>query len=67
MHKLMSEQSSAPVTQLLRAWCAGDERALARLMPVVYGELRRIAGRRMSGESPGATLQPTALVNELYL
>ena len=63
----MSEHSSAPVTQLLQAWCAGDEGALARLMPVIYAELRRIAGRRMSGESAGVTLQPTALVNELYL
>jgi len=63
----MSNDSSPPVTQLLQAWCAGDEGALAQLMPVVYGELRRIAGRRMAGESSGVTLQPTALVNELYL
>src|SRR5215469_4399137 len=63
----MSNDSSPPVTQLLQAWCAGDEGALARLIPVVHGELRRIAGRRMPGESSGVTLQPTALVNELYL
>jgi RNA polymerase sigma factor (TIGR02999 family) len=63
----MSEDSSPPVTQLLQAWCAGDEGALAQLMRVVYAELRRIAGRRMSGESSGVTLQPTALVNELYV
>jgi RNA polymerase sigma-70 factor, ECF subfamily len=63
----VSERSSAPVAQLLRDWCAGDEDALAKLMPVVYAELRSIAARRMSGESASVTLQPTALVNELYL
>jgi RNA polymerase sigma-70 factor, ECF subfamily len=56
-----------PVTELLQAWSAGDEGALERLVPVVYEELRRIAHRRMSLENPGATLQPTALVNEVYL
>jgi len=63
----MDEASSPPVTQLLQAWSAGDEEALARLMPVVYAELRRIAHRRMSLEKPGNSLQPTALVNEVYL
>lgn len=64
---LMDDTSSPPVTQLLLAWSAGDEQALARLMPVVYAELRRIAHRRMSLEKPGMSLQPTALVNEVYL
>jgi RNA polymerase sigma-70 factor (ECF subfamily) len=63
----MSEESSPPVTQLLQAWGAGDEAALAQLMPVVYAELRRIAQRRMSLERPGGSLEATALVNELYL
>lgn len=63
----MEEASSPPVTQLLQAWSAGDEEALARLMPVVYAELRRIAHRRMSLEKPGNSLEPTALVNEVYL
>jgi len=51
---------------LLQAWSAGDQSALAQLMPVVYGELRRLAQRRMSIEK-GNSLQPTALVNEVYL
>jgi RNA polymerase sigma factor (TIGR02999 family) len=67
LDKQMSTRSSVQVTHLLHAWSAGDQAALAQLMPVVYAELRRIASRRMSAESPGATLQPTALVNELYL
>jgi RNA polymerase sigma factor (TIGR02999 family) len=56
-----------PVTQLLQAWSAGDPQALERLVPVVYGELRLLAQRRMLQENAGASLQPTALVNELYL
>ena len=63
----MDQASSPPVTQLLQAWSAGDEKALSRLLPVVYDELRRLARRRMSLEKPGVSLQPTALVNELYL
>ncbi|MCS7081174.1 MAG: sigma-70 family RNA polymerase sigma factor [Chloracidobacterium sp.] len=55
------------VTQLLMDWQAGDKSALARLMPIVYGELRRIAARAMRRELVGHTLQPTALVNEAYL
>ncbi|PWU04581.1 MAG: RNA polymerase subunit sigma-70 [Terriglobia bacterium] len=63
----MGEASAPQVTQLLQRWGAGDEDALAKLMPLVYAELRRIAHRRMSLERPGASLQPTALVNEVYL
>jgi len=63
----MDEASSQPVTELLRAWSAGDEKALGRLVPLVYGELRVLAQRRMMLENPGVSLQPTALVNELYL
>ena len=55
------------VTELLRAWSEGDEHALDQLMPLVYGELRRLAKRYMSLEGPGHTLQTTALVNEAYL
>ena len=62
----MDESGSQPVTQLLQAWSTGDKQALAQLVPVVYGELRRLAQRRMSLEK-GASLEPTALVNELYL
>ena len=55
------------VTQLLFAWSQGDEEALDRLMPLVVDELRRIAKRYLDRESPVHTLQPTALVNEVYL
>jgi len=63
----MDETPPAPVTQLLQAWSAGDDKALERLVPVVYGELRILAQRRMLQENIGASLQPTALVHELYL
>ncbi len=63
----MDETAPQPVTELLQAWSAGDEKALDRLMPLVYGELRQLAQRRMLLENPGVSLQPTALVNELYL
>ncbi len=63
----MHGPSPPEVTQLLRAWGNGDERALEGLMPVVYEELRRIARRYMGHERPGHTLQTTALVNEVYL
>jgi RNA polymerase sigma-70 factor, ECF subfamily len=55
------------VTQLLRAWSEGDERALEHLTPLVYDELHRAAKRYMAHERPGYTLQTTALVNEVYL
>jgi RNA polymerase sigma factor (TIGR02999 family) len=61
-----TEQTSK-VTGLLLAWGRGDEAALARLMPLVHRELRRIAQRCMAGEPTGHTLQATALVNEAYL
>ncbi len=55
------------VTRLLKAWTAGDEHALEKLTPMVYGQLHRVAQRCMAGERPGHTLQTTALVNEVYL
>lgn len=56
------------VTQLLRAWRNGDEAALQELFPLVYQELYRRARRYMARENSGAnTLQPTALINEVYL
>jgi len=55
------------VTELLVQWSNGNEAALERLMPLVYEECRRIAGRQMRGERDDHTLTPTALVNELYL
>jgi RNA polymerase sigma-70 factor (ECF subfamily) len=55
------------VTELLLAWGEGDHAALEQLIPLVQAELRRIARRYMAGERRGHTLQPTALVNEVYL
>ncbi len=55
------------VTELLDAWSGGDPQALDRLLPLVIDDLRRMAAARMAHESPGHTLEPTALVNELYL
>ena len=55
------------VTELLLAWGEGDQSALNQLIPLVHDELRRIAARYMARERLGHTLQPTALVNEVYL
>jgi RNA polymerase sigma factor (TIGR02999 family) len=55
------------VTELLQAVGAGDRRAFDRLLPLVYGELRRIASRRLRGEGAAETLQTTSLVHEAYL
>jgi len=55
------------VTVLLKAWAGGDAAALDQLVPVVHGQLRRMARRYMRHEAQGHTLQPTALVNEAYL
>jgi RNA polymerase sigma factor (TIGR02999 family) len=55
------------VTELLKAWGAGDRQALDAMLPDVYAELHRQAERAMRREGPGHTLQPTALVNEAYL
>jgi RNA polymerase sigma factor (TIGR02999 family) len=55
------------VTGLLTAWGKGDQNALNELMPIVYGELHRMARRAWSGQNQGNTLQPTALINEAYL
>ena len=65
----MTEESATQrdVTRLLVEWGDGDEAALARLMPLVYDELRRLARHYMRRERPGHTIQPTALVNEAYL
>jgi RNA polymerase sigma-70 factor, ECF subfamily len=55
------------VTELLERWGAGDQRALDRLMPCIYDDLKRVADGYLRGERPGHTLQPTALVHEAYL
>ena len=58
---------AADVTGLLRAWGRGDAAALDQLTPLVYGELRRLAGRYMRLEQAGPSLQPSALVHEAYV
>src|ERR1700678_3461492 len=55
------------VTRLLDAAAAGDRRAAADLLPLVYDELRKLAAVRMAEEARGQTLQSTALVHEAYL
>ena len=55
------------VTSLLRLWSAGDQQAFDRLIPLVYDELHRMALRQMSGERRNASMQATALVNEVCL
>jgi len=59
--------SPEPVTALLKRWRQGDSAALEKLVPLVYSELRRIAARQLRRERPNHTLQPTALVHEVYL
>lgn len=64
----MSARADDPdVTRLLVEWRQGDEAALARLIPIVYGELRRVASAHLRGEHTARTLQTTALVHEAYL
>ena len=59
---LMSE-----ITQLLDAAAAGNRQAAAQILPLVYDELRTLAAAKMAAESPGHTLNATALVHEAYL
>ena len=60
------EPSEGEVTRLLLAWRDGDQEALERLMPLVYGELHRLAARSMARERADHTLQPTALIHEAF-
>jgi RNA polymerase sigma factor (TIGR02999 family) len=55
------------VTRILNAIEQGDHKAADKLLPLVYEELRHLAARKMSRESPGQTLQATALVHEAYI
>ena len=55
------------VSALLRAWTDGDQRALAQLTPIVYGQLHRLAHHYLKRERAGHSLQTTALVNEAYV
>ena len=55
------------ITRILESIEEGDLKAADELLPLVYGELRQLAGARMAGEAPNQTLQPTALVHEAWL
>ena len=55
------------VTQLLHQWRRGDDKALDQLMPLIYDELRRLAGKCLSAERPDHTLRATELVHEAYM
>lgn len=63
----MEASLQSTVTALLLQWSGGDESARDELLPLVYGELRKLAQSLLRQEQASATLQPTALVNELYL
>jgi RNA polymerase sigma factor (TIGR02999 family) len=63
----MGAPSTNEVTERLIAWSAGDRAAFDHLLPIVYQELRRMAGAYLRQENPGHTLQPTALVHETWL
>src|SRR6266550_4189932 len=60
-------QAPEDITSILIQWSQGDREALDRLIPIVYDELHRIAERYFRRERFDNTLQPTALVNEVYL
>jgi RNA polymerase sigma-70 factor, ECF subfamily len=59
--------STHSVTQLLEQWNHGDREALEKLMPLIYGELKKMARRYMRQQNPDHTLQTTALIHEAYL
>jgi len=63
----MATRSPEGITQLLERWSQGDEEALDQLMPLVYGELRRLAGAYLRRERSNHTLQSTALVHEAFM
>jgi len=63
----MASGSAPDVTQLLVNWSQGDQGALEQLMPLVYGELRRLASSYLRRERSNHTLQSTALVHEAFM
>ncbi len=63
----MSVSGDSQVSAVLRAAQSGDRQAAADLLPLVYEELHQLARVRLARQPPGQTLQPTALVNEVYL
>lgn len=65
--RLTNDQPPGDVTRLLQSASGGDADVVDELLPLMYDELRRLAMSRLSRETPGQTLQATALVNEVYL
>ena len=64
---LMTPSPSPQITELLRAWSAGDQTAVGQIVELVYPELHKIARTHLYHERPGHTIQATALVNGAYL
>jgi RNA polymerase sigma factor (TIGR02999 family) len=65
--QLMAASSSKVITRLLAGWGRGDRAAFDQLVPLVYDQLRQVAARRLRRERANHTLQPTALVHEVYV
>jgi len=63
----MVESTPRNITQMLHDWSKGDGKALDKLIPVVYTELRRQPARHLRRERPGHTFQTTDLIHEAYL
>jgi RNA polymerase sigma factor (TIGR02999 family) len=63
----VSVSAVSEVTRILTAIEQGDPQAASQLLPLVYDELRKLAAHRLAQQTPGQTLQPTALVHEAYL
>src|SRR5215472_3235517 len=63
----MSPSPSPEITELMRAWSAGDQSAVGKVVELAYPEMHRIARKHLYHERPGHTIQATALVNEAYL
>ena len=66
-NRSMSASGDSQASAVLQAAQAGDRQAAADLLPLVYDELRKLAAHKLAQESPGQTLQPTALVHEAYV
>jgi len=67
MNNASPESAPGEVTRILAAAQQGDPKAAEELLPIVYGELRKLAAAKMAKEASGHTLQPTALVHEVWL
>src|SRR5215468_3642377 len=63
----MSHSADSQVSAVLQLAQAGDRQAAADLLPLVYDELRKLAAQKLAHQTPGQSLQPTALVHEAYL